>query len=245
MFLRFLTVPNLSLRQTNPVSEVLVEDIRKLALENTPEADRSLHIALRSLFTTHSPLDIAPYQRIRIFSVLTEAKAWPAEDAAEIPFSDLGETKDHLIHVMSLVTDDNLKMNAMMQSLCKQTFLGRIFHTPRISLGSLTAPCITSGRLLQVAEALEQAIRYTSPRAPQVSEATAAALRAEAVRNPAFPQALQQYPHLYQAVKSCFPVTTSSLFSAPPQRAGGRAGSASGQSDQENHVTDHIVSRFL
>lgn len=211
MFLRIFTVPTVSLRQSNPINETDVSDIFSLVNENTAEANYSLQGALARLFTNHSPLDIGSFQKIRIFNALTSSNAWPGESTPAIPFTNVGQAKDDFLHVMNSLRDNDLKFNALMQSLCKQTFLGSVFHTQRHFGGTWTAPAVSSGRLLKVAEALEALIQGHLPAVFPLSDATAAALRAESQRNNSFLQSLASYPNLYQTVQTSLALPAPAL----------------------------------
>lgn len=167
-----------------------------LSLENSEEANRSLQIRLQAFFQNYLPYDISAYSRENFIGILLKSGAWPPNPNIEFP--DIGKLKTELIAVIkSIMDNNNLKINALMQSLCKNTLLGHIFH---FSWHMYGVPSISSGTLKEAAIALNEILISVKGQKFELLEDTLQALREEFDRNKDFDQSLRAYPYIHDTI---------------------------------------------
>lgn len=158
------------------------------------EDKEHLQQAIISLFENHSPTDIFSIgednvKRIKNFiSVLTCSFTWPNENVTiEIPKQNIEKLKIVLFNtICSFANDDDkdetLKMNALLQSLCCQTFLGRIFYIKR----GYFEPSLSSGSLYGVATQINKILVSKQEKGKDIYDDTDKALISQYTDNEHF-----------------------------------------------------------
>jgi|GEM_PF-5215307 hypothetical protein len=197
MWVRLLTgfkdIPALTPRKM--VDDQLIRDIERLANEGSKEADTDLQTELRRLFTEHVPNEIPSYLQLSLLNTLMRKNSWPVQNAESLALNDAGTTKEQLVDlVFKSEIPKQTKVNAALQALCKETFLGSILHTPR---NYLKSPSLSAGRLSSLAAKLEDLVNTGGIEDIVLSGDTIDALKAESRRNPAFANELKSFPHVF------------------------------------------------
>lgn len=181
-----------------------LEDIVRLAAENSDQAGIDLRQALENFFNQHTPNELTAYDRPKLLQAMLTQHAWPTAESR--PFAakdgDVWKVKDELLGVMKTILDKNLKVNALLQSLCKDSFLGTIFHYQR---GWIKAPSVQAGTLKLITIALEDALLSNPDGRLELLEDTKIALQKELERNPGFNQSLFKYPNIQHLVSGVTP----------------------------------------
>lgn len=142
-------------------------------------------------------------------AVLTQ-HAWPQDDTRRFTSKqDLGYVKAELLEAMLAIGDMDLKINALLQSLCTCTFLGKIFYMPRY----FTSTAVDKGSLAEITTQLEQAILKMSSQGSsyQLLEDTKLALQKEVENNANFHAILIKYPNLQLLVSNVAPMQSRKL----------------------------------
>lgn len=178
----------------------------RLGSENSEQATADLRLELEKLFSKFSPSDIPSYHRESVINLCLHKGVWPQADSKPMVLIDAAKTKTELMQAIDAIPEVapkvHLKINALLQALCKQSFLGNIIHTQRRMWG---VPAIDrEGSTLQlIAKKLEDAIIALGADKIEVTEDTQKALKAESDRNVYLDQSLIKYPNLQHVVSSC------------------------------------------
>lgn len=203
--------------------KVILNDIRAFSASGNVRPIE-LRQAIESYFKKFMLSELETYSHVYIITAVLHQQAWPetkpprpdAKPDAEPEFerefeaknNDLAKVKAELLAAMENIADVNLKLNALLQSLCKITLLGRIFHTPR----GMTWPSIEKGSLRDVAIQLEQTILHMNDQSSyQLLEETKVALQKEVARNPSLNASLIKYPNLQLLVSNVTPHSARKL----------------------------------
>ncbi|VVC76589.1 Lipopolysaccharide assembly protein B [Aquicella siphonis] len=149
---------------------------------------------------------------IRMLAQLPPGAGWP--ECAAVG-QDVPALKDQLKDM--ILSHPEWGVNAALQALCSNTFLGSIFYVKRHSLSS---PSIAAGRLRMLAEWLEKKLVSFHPE--DISETTRQALREEARINADFAKSINaEFPRLHGMIMAAAGLSRQSrqvfrLFSRSP-----------------------------
>jgi len=181
-------------RQSSKVEDPEIDAIEELA--NDPSASDNLRRTLTAFFLKHELSDMAPWSRPKFINVLLKQNAWPVDE--KLLVTNVSQNmKDKLIETFNEFTKVELKVGAMLQSLCKQTFLGQIFHR---QLG-WTKCTLISGHLNIILMALQNILKDVDIRTLTFIDSTRKALQQESVReNSTLTKDLLIYPNVNNLV---------------------------------------------